>query len=199
MDPSKELKPIKHINIRTRLFRALSSHPHDLLRLFQTVLATYYARFFLGICKKGTIVGVRCQFLDVKGIFIGEKCLLQDNVYIRAGTAGKVVIGDHCALNSFACIFGHGGVYIGDHAQIGPNVTITTTSHDFKKDMLATFEPVHIGEWSWIGSGSIVLPGVTIGDHTVVAAGSVVTRDIPSNSVYAGVPAKNIKKREDTR
>ena len=57
-------------------------------------------------------------------------------------------------------------------------------------------KPIHLGKKVWIGSGAIVLPGVTIGDNSVIAAGSVVTKDVPENSVYGGNPAKLIKKIE---
>jgi acetyltransferase-like isoleucine patch superfamily enzyme len=106
---------------------------------------------------------------------------------------GSIQIGKNVAINSFARLFGHGGITVGDNSQIGPGATLTTTSHDMDKGMAVTFRPITIGEWSWVGANAIILPGITIGKHVVIGAGSVVTKDIPDYSVAVGSPAKVIK------
>lgn len=91
-------------------------------------------------------------------------------------------------------ITGRGGLAIGDYTQIGPNVVIVTANHDIY-DLRKHFEaPVKIGRYCWLGAGSKIMPGVELGDFTVVAAGAVVTRSFPEGfCVLAGVPAKSVK------
>ena len=92
-------------------------------------------------------------------------------------------------------------VYIGDRTMIGPNVTICTTGHPIDptyRDMVAHYSiPIHIGKNVWIGSNSVILPGVTIGDNTVIGAGSIVTRDIPENVVAVGNPCRILRTIEE--
>lgn len=88
-------------------------------------------------------------------------------------------------------------VTIGDHVMIGPNVDIYTVNHPLDKEgrrrYHATALPVTIGNDVWIGGKATILPGMTIGDNVVVAAGAVVTKDVPANTIVAGVPARVIK------
>ncbi|NCB93891.1 MAG: sugar O-acetyltransferase [Clostridia bacterium] len=88
-------------------------------------------------------------------------------------------------------------IYIGDYTMIGPNVTIATAGHPIlprlRQKGYQYNMPVHIGTNCWLGAGVIVLPGVTIGDHSVIGAGSIVTKDIPSNVVAVGNPCKVLR------
>ena len=88
-------------------------------------------------------------------------------------------------------------IYVGDHTMLAPNVTLTTATHAVlpeKRDQgLQCNFPIHIGRNCWLGAGVIVLPGVTIGDNSVIGAGSVVTRDIPANVVAYGTPCKVVR------
>ena len=82
------------------------------------------------------------------------------------------------------------------HTNISSHVKIITGSHDIDDpDFTADFLPVHIGHHCWIGTGATILQGVKIGDGAVVAAGAVVTKDIPAKTVWGGVPAKYIRDR----
>ena len=85
-------------------------------------------------------------------------------------------------------------IYIGDHTMIGPNVTIATAGHPIcpalREKAYQYNAPVRIGKNCWLGAGVIVLPGVCIGDNSVIGAGSVVTRDIPPNTVAFGNPCR---------
>ena len=87
---------------------------------------------------------------------------------------------------------------IGDYTMLGPNVTITTAGHpilpELREKVYQYNMPVHIGRNCWIGANVTILPGVSIGDNTVIGAGSVVTKDIPSNVVAVGVPCKVLRK-----
>jgi acetyltransferase-like isoleucine patch superfamily enzyme len=108
-------------------------------------------------------------------------------------------IGKRVFINSGCKFQDQGGIFIGDDALIGHNVVLATLNHDLnpahRKDLIP--RSIHIGSNVWIGSNSTVLGGVTIGNNAVIAAGSVVTRDVPENTVVAGVPAKVVKTIEE--
>ena len=115
----------------------------------------------------------------------GRNIHLEKNVFINSG----------CHFQD------QGGIFIGEGTFIGHNVILATLNHDMNPYTRADIhpKPIHIGKRVWIGSGAIVLPGVTIGDNSVIGAGSVVTKDIPADCVYGGNPAKFIKKNEDVK
>ena len=110
----------------------------------------------------------------------------------------NIHLGKNVFINSGCRFQDQGGIYIGDGTFIGHNVILATLNHDLNPNTRADMypKPIHIGKKVWIGSGAIVLPGVTIGDNSVIAAGSVVTKNVPENSVFGGNPAKFIKKIE---
>ena len=89
----------------------------------------------------------------------------------------------------------HGGVTLGDGCQIGHNVVFATLNHGLApEDRHTTYPaPIILGRNVWVGSNSTILQGVTIGDNAVVAAGAVVTKDVPADAIVGGVPAKVIK------
>ncbi|WP_370867886.1 DapH/DapD/GlmU-related protein [Phenylobacterium sp.] len=104
------------------------------------------------------------------------------------------------SINDFVHIRGGGGVRIEDGCLIAPHVVITSQSHDV--DAVArgldyrntnTALPIHIGRNVWIGAGAVVLPGVTIGDGAIVAAGAVVSRDVDARCLVAGIPARFVR------
>jgi galactoside O-acetyltransferase len=88
-------------------------------------------------------------------------------------------------------------IYVGDYTMFGPNVTVATAGHPINPELRSKAYqynmPVHIGKNCWLGAGVVVLPGVTIGDNTVIGAGSIVTKDIPSNVVAVGNPCKVLR------
>ncbi len=171
----------------------LRSNPSELFRLLSIGLTTAKFRYVKRCVGRSTIVGTRTEIVNSANVRIGERCLLQDAVYIRAGAEGRVTIGDRAAINSFCRIFGHGSVAIGEDTQLGPGTLITTTDHDYRGALETTFKPVVIGKGVWVGANVTILPGVVIGDHAVIGAGSVVTRSIPPRTVAVGVPARVIK------
>lgn len=110
---------------------------------------------------------------------------------------GDVTIGDHTRIGLHNTIIGP--VAIGNHVNLAQGITVTGLNHCFDdskqpidKQGVST-KQVIIGDDVWIGANAVILPGVTIGSHVVVAAGAVVTKDVPSHSLVAGVPAKIIK------
>jgi acetyltransferase-like isoleucine patch superfamily enzyme len=175
------------------LLKVIKSDPFELLRLFSIGLNTARYRYLHRCVGKGTIVGRHTEIINTSRVRIGRGCLLQDAIYIRAGTEGRIVIGDRAALNSFCRIFGHGRVEIGEDTQLGPGSLITTTDHDYREELETSFKSVVIGKGVWIGANVTVLPGIEIGDYAVIGAGSVVTKNIPPRAVAVGVPARVIK------
>lgn len=109
----------------------------------------------------------------------------------------NIHVGDDFLANYNVTILDIAPVYIGDHVMIGPGTSIITVNHPLspagRRRHLAQAKPVHIGDDVWIGANCTILPGVTLGNNVVVAAGAVVTKDVPSNSIVAGVPAHVIR------
>ncbi len=105
-------------------------------------------------------------------------------------------LGQNVFINAGCRFQDQGGIFIGDRTLIGHNAVITTINHCLDVERRANMipQPVHIGSDVWFGANVTVLPGVNIGDGAVIAAGAVVTKDIPSCTVAAGVPAKAIKR-----
>ena len=110
----------------------------------------------------------------------------------------NITVGKNVFINSACCFQDQGGLEIGDNVLIGHQVVIATLNHlaDPLRRADMTPKPVKIGNNVWIGSHATILPGVTVGDNSIIAAGAVVTKDVPANTVAAGVPAKVIKKIE---
>ena len=107
----------------------------------------------------------------------------------------NISLGKRVFINSGCCFQDQGGIEIGDDVLIGQQVVIATLNHDLNPEKRGSMIPKHvkIGNRVWIGAHATILAGVTIGDNSVVAAGAVVTKDVPENSVVAGVPAKVIR------
>lgn len=107
----------------------------------------------------------------------------------------NISLGKRVFINSGCCFQDQGGIEIGDDVLIGQQVVIATLDHDLdperRGNMIAA--PVKIGNKVWIGAHATILKGVTVGDGAVIAAGAVVTKDVPANTIVAGVPAKAIK------
>lgn len=144
-------------------------------------------------------------------ISIGRDTLIGPSISLSAGmvpgqkciTNPVVSIGDRCLIGRGSGIVGHFSIEIGNDVWTGHNVYITDQNHgyeDITKPISQQSQPeraVKIGDGSWLGYGSVVLPGVTIGRHVVVGANSVVTHDLPDYSVAVGVPARVIKQFVD--
>ena len=111
----------------------------------------------------------------------------------------NIVIGNWVYINAFVSMQDQGGIFIGDGALIGHHTVLATLNHEMeperRHDLIA--KPIHIGKNVWIGAHATILQGVTVGDNAVVAAGAVVTRDVPPGTVVGGVPAKFIRKTQE--
>ena len=106
----------------------------------------------------------------------------------------NVIIGKRVTIMPGCLMMAAGGIIIDDDAQIAANVQIISNNHDLDNRNIITCKPVHICRRTWIGAGATILPGVTIGENSVVGAASVVTRDVPPDTIVAGNPAKLIRR-----
>ena len=107
----------------------------------------------------------------------------------------NITVGKNVFINAFCHFQDQGGITLGDNCLVGHNVIFATLNHGFapeeRQSMLPA--PIVVGRNVWIGSNSTILQGVTIGDNSIIAAGSVVTKDVPANAIVAGVPARFIR------
>lgn len=126
---------------------------------------------------------------------VGENCIVEQPLFCTYGY--NTTVGDNFFLNVNGKLMDSGKITIGDNVFIAPNVCIITEEHamDVKQrnQGLEYTHPVTIGDNVWICAGVNVLPGVTIGENSVIGAGSVVTKDIPPNSLAVGNPCKVIR------
>ena len=127
---------------------------------------------------------------------MGEGCYIEPPFH--ANWAGKFVhFGKNVYANFNLTLVDDTEIYVGDYTMFAPNVVIATAGHPILPKLREKGYqynlPIKIGKNCWLGTGVIVLPGVTIGDNTVVGAGSVVTKDLPSNVVAVGNPCRVIR------
>lgn len=131
---------------------------------------------------------------------IGENCYIEPPFHANWG-GRHVHFGKNVYANFNLTCVDDTHIYVGDCTMIAPNVTIASATHpiapELRKKGYQYNLPVHIGKNCWIGAGVIILPGVTIGDNTVVGAGSVVTKDLPANVVAVGNPARILREISD--
>lgn len=126
---------------------------------------------------------------------IGEHPSIFPGFHCDVGT--NIRIGNLFLANYNVTIIDRTFVTIGDCVMLAPNVVITTVNHPLdpqkRREHIGVAEPITIGNDVWIGANAVILPGVTIGNNVVIAAGAVVTKDIPDNTLAAGVPARPIR------
>ena len=131
---------------------------------------------------------------------LGEGCYIEPPLHANWGGA-HVHFGSNIFANFALTLVDDTHIYVGDCTMFGPNVTIATAAHpvlpELREKAYQYNLPVHIGRNCWLGAGVIVLPGVSIGDNTVVGAGSVVTRDLPANVVAVGSPCRVLREIDE--
>ena len=127
---------------------------------------------------------------------IGENCYIEPPLHSNWG--GKHVhFGNNVYANFGLTLVDDTHIYVGDYTMFAPHVTLATAGHpilpELREKIYQYNAPIHIGRNCWLGAGVIVLPGITIGDNSVIGAGSIVTKDIPPNVVAYGNPCKVIR------
>ena len=136
----------------------------------------------------------RALLSELLGTF-GEGAEIRPPLYCDYGY--QIHIGARTFINYGAVLLDVATIIIGEDVQIGPNVQLLTPTHpldpDARRAKLEAAKPITIGNNVWLGGGVIVLPGVSIGENTVVGAGAVVTKDLPANVVAVGNPARVIR------
>ena len=139
---------------------------------------------------------VRMDTPPYRKFWLGDYSVVESFACIN-NAVGDVIIGDHTRIGLHNTIIGP--VTIGSHVNLAQGITITALNHNFSDaekridEQGVNTTPVVIEDDIWIGANAVILPGVTIGQHSVVAAGAIVTKDVPPHSLVAGVPAKVIR------
>lgn len=166
------------------------ARPHAAQKAEAMVRGRYWGK---RLGAPGLVVG-RHVIFDGAGISVGRGVRLHAASQYVSSRDGQVRIGDHSHVARLTLISGVGGVTIGEHCAIGPGVTIFSSSTDLDVYPLgsgpAKRARVAVGNDVYIGAGARINPGVTIGDNSVIAAGAVVTSDVPAGHIAKGVPAR---------
>ena len=157
-------------------------------------------------CHVSHLVTLRANGKDDSSysLALGNRVSIQE-YSLLAVNAGYINIGDDSWLSPQCIIYGNGGVSIGNNVLLGPRVTVNTVGHQHNSmttpinHQPLTLAPVTIQDNVWIGLGATILQGVHIGSGAIIAAGAVVTKDVPANAIVAGVPAKIIRMRDQQR
>ena len=138
----------------------------------------------------------RAEMLKELFAEVGENCYIESPYFANWG-GHHVHLGSNIYANAGLKLVDDTHIYIGDNTMLGPNVVLATAGHPIDPELRARGLqynlPVRIGRNCWLGAGVIVMPGVTIGDNTVIGAGSVVTKDIPGGVVAVGNPCKVLR------
>lgn len=137
----------------------------------------------------------RVELLNKLLANMGENCYIEPPLHANWGC--HTHLGNNVYANFNLTLVDDTDIYIGDSVMLGPNVVLATAGHpvdpELRRLVYQFNQPIHIGNNVWLGAGVVVLPGVTIGDNSVVGAGSVVTKDIPANVVAVGNPCRILR------
>ena len=161
----------------------------------------WYVRFLAPLYQhrgKHSVIhrSVRMDTPPYRQFWLGDYSVVESFACIN-NAVGDVFIGDHTRIGLHNTIIGP--VTIGSHVNLAQGITVTALNHNFENaekhidEQGVSTTPVTIEDDVWIGANAVILPGVHIGTHSIVAAGAVVTKDVPPHSLVAGVPAKVIK------
>lgn len=194
-DPKGELAFI--IRKLTRVSYVLAST--TAMKIWMTIGGVRYGK---GCKFRGTALIERFQ---MSTITIGDNCSFNSSSWfnfrglnhrcvIQTGKPGAIIqIGNHCGFSGCSIVADQ-EVIIGDYSTFGANAVVGDRD-DHQEIYASEPKPIHIGSHVWIGMNATIMKGVAIGDNSIVAAGALVTKDIPANEIWGGVPAHFIKKR----
>lgn len=181
----------KDIFYRLKSGEALSFEDPDFSKL--TEVAERAMDILVDLNSSRSITEIRSQLSKLVGYQVDDSTTLYTPF---ASNYGKnIKLGRNIFINQNCQILDLGGVTIEDDVMIGPRVNLLSESHPVTPELRKTLtaKPIHIKQNAWIGAGATILPGVTVGVHSVVAAGALVSKDVPDRTVVAGVPAKEVK------
>jgi acetyltransferase-like isoleucine patch superfamily enzyme len=169
----------------------ISSDDPEMPDLWQAVAATIKLSAALNTAE--SIDEIRAQLCIITGKEIDHSTTIFIPFYTNFGR--HITIGKNVFINHACSFLDLGGITIEDNVQIGPRVNLVTENHPLnpleRKSLL--LNSIIIKKNAWIGAGATILPGVTIGENSIIAAGAVVNKSIPDNAIAGGVPAKVIK------
>ncbi|MGC8510086.1 MAG: acyltransferase [Acidimicrobiales bacterium] len=166
-----------------------------------------YARRFYYFGQRAALMAPQGVVYNERYLSIGDDTLIGPNVCLTAGINGDqemisspvISIGRRCVIGRGSHLVGHWSIVLGDEIQTGPYVYITDQNHSYEEPEQAigwqrpTEAAVQIGSGSWLGANAVILPGTSLGRHTVVAAGAVVRGTFPDHVVLGGVPARVLR------
>ncbi len=163
--------------------RAMTERAYDVRRLLMDLNCNYHTH--------DEIVSI---FSEITGKHVDRSFGLFPPFCTEFGL--NITVGKNVFINAGCQFQDHGGIVLEDGVLIGHNTVIATLNHDqdFRRRSSLIPKPVRICRDVWIGAGCVICPGVTVGEHSIVAAGAVVTKDVPPDVVVAGVPARVIKR-----
>lgn len=150
-----------------------------------------------------SVVVLGCPEIHGSGqIHFGKNLFLYRELYLETQEKGVISLGDDVVLSRGVHVVAFTQISIGTGTMIGEYSSLRDANHQFGKDISLrqaghTCAPIHIGSNVWIGRGSTVLAGVTIGDNSVIGANAVVTKSIPANTLAIGIPARPLKRFDD--
>jgi acetyltransferase-like isoleucine patch superfamily enzyme len=150
-------------------------------------------RLIVGVNNATGVEQIREKLSELLGTELAESTTVFAPFYTNFGRFTK--IGEHVFINHACSFLDMGGITIEDHVLLGPKVNLITENHPTNpSDRRALLcQPILIKRNAWIGAAATILPGVTVGENAIVAAGAVVSKDVPANTIVGGVPAKFIK------
>jgi len=152
-----------------------------------------FIRIIISIANKVILLKNKREIGRLK--HCGDNFTIQEPFYFAG--YDKIIIGNNVSIAAFVHIWGQGGVSIGNNVLIASHTAITSLTHNTQSKIFNSeviMKNVTIGDNVWIGAHSVILPGVAIGNNCIIGAGSIVNKNIPNNTVFAGVPAKELYK-----
>ncbi|MBO9201980.1 MULTISPECIES: sugar O-acetyltransferase [Niastella] len=186
-------EPVTDIFQRDRSGDVISLDDPEYPKLFRIIQKAIRTTAELNSLITDDLQEIRDVFSRLIGRKVDDSLFLIPPFYTDFGE--NIVVGKNVFVNHACTFMDRGGITLDDEVLIGPKVNLITTNHPINPSQRrATIsKPIVIKRKAWIGVGSTILPGVTIGENSIVAAGSVVTKDVPDNVIVGGIPAKIIK------
>jgi len=181
----------KDIFERLRNGETISSSDPEAYKLQEASFAT--KKLLVQLNNSSAAAEIRDLLSQITASAIDESVAVFTPLYINYGKNTR--IGKNVFIN-FDCVFlDLGGITIEDDVLIAPKVSLLSEGHPVSPNARQSLVPghIHIKKNAWIGAGATILPGITVGENAVVAAGAVVSKDVPANTVVGGIPAKHIK------